>query len=202
MAAIGFNGGKLPPTHIYTDSDWSDAELQRKNNSWYPLSKTLAEQTAWDHMKKTNTFSLVVINPCLVIGPILQKSLNTSSEMIVNYLNGSKKTIPQSTMGFIDVRDVAELHIIAFENSSASGRYLMIQSSVPWEKICNTLRKITEGKKYAIPTEVAKGDPPTPMLFDCSKATKLLGRSFRPVEDSLVETVKSLEDNAFLSEAK
>jgi len=113
-----------------------------------------------------------------------------------------KKAIPQSTMGFIDVRDVAEAHILALETSSAQGRYLMIQSSNPWEKTCNTLRKITEGKKYSIPTALAKGDPPSPMLFDCSKAIKLLGRSFMTVENSLAETVKSLEDNGYVSETK
>jgi nucleoside-diphosphate-sugar epimerase len=200
VAAVAFNGGKLPSTHIYTEADWSDAEYQRSRDFWYPLSKTLAEQAAWDHMKNTKAFSLVVINPCMVVGPMLQKSLNTSSETIGSYLDGTKKVIPQSTMGFIDVRDVAEVHILALETPSASGRYLMIQSSTPWEKICNELRKITEGKKYAIPTEVAKGDPPTPMLFDCTKAIKLLGRSFRSWEESVAETVKSLEEHGFVKQ--
>jgi len=98
VVAVTYNGGKLPNTHAYTESDWSDIEFQRKGNLWYPLSKTLAEQAAWDHMKNTKAFSLVVINPSLIIGCMLQKSLNTSSEIILNYLNGKNKIIPQSTM--------------------------------------------------------------------------------------------------------
>jgi len=202
MVAVAFNG-KLPSTHVYTEADWSDIEYLRSGKQWYNLSKTLAEQAALDFMKNAKAkFSLVVINPALIIGPMLQKSLNASSEVILKYLNGTEKVIQQSVMIFIDVRDAAELHVLAFENPSASGRFNMVQSSLPWEKFCNVLRKTTKGKNYAIPTELAKGDPPKPMLFDCSKATKLLGRPFRPLAETVSDTVKSMEEHGFLNEMK
>jgi len=202
MAAIGFNGGTLPPTHVYTEADWSIAEMQRKNQLWYPLSKTLAEKAAWDYMatERKREYKLVVINPCLIVGPILQPVLNTSSEIIAGYLNGDKDTIPQSTMGLVDVRDVAEAHVKALENEEAEGRYLMIQRSAPWASTCEILRKETEGKKYKIPTTEAEGNKPTPMLFDCGKVIKLLGHPLIPVEDSLRETIKGLEQHGFVKE--
>jgi len=202
MAAVGFNGGKLPPTHIYTEADWSNADLQRQNQSWYPLSKTLAEKSAWDYMatERKRDFRLIVINPTLIVGPILQPTLNTSSEIVASYLNGEKEVIPQSTMGYVDVRDVAEAHIKAYESESAEGRYIMIERSLPWADLCEILRKETKGKKYKIPTKEAEGNKPTPMLFDSSKVIKLLGHPLITVEESIRDTIKGLEQHKFVKE--
>ncbi len=54
---------------------------------WYNLSKTLAEKAAWDFVKEKG-LDMVVINPSLVIGPVLQASKNTSSETILEFLDG------------------------------------------------------------------------------------------------------------------
>lgn len=54
---------------------------------WYVLSKTLAEDAAWKFAKEKG-IDLVVINPAMVIGPLLQPTLNTSSALILNLLNG------------------------------------------------------------------------------------------------------------------
>jgi cinnamoyl-CoA reductase len=51
------------------------------------MSKTLAEQAAWDFVKGKN-FELVVINPVLVVGTVLQPSMNESSEIVAQYLSG------------------------------------------------------------------------------------------------------------------
>jgi nucleoside-diphosphate-sugar epimerase len=54
---------------------------------WYNISKTLAEKAAWDFVKE-NGLNMATINPAMVIGPVLQDSKNTSSEIIVDILNG------------------------------------------------------------------------------------------------------------------
>jgi nucleoside-diphosphate-sugar epimerase len=54
---------------------------------WYHISKTLAEKAAWDFVKE-NGLNMTTINPAMVIGPVLQDSKNTSSEIIVDILNG------------------------------------------------------------------------------------------------------------------
>jgi nucleoside-diphosphate-sugar epimerase len=54
---------------------------------WYNISKTLAEKAAWDFVKE-NGLNMTTINPAMVIGPVLQDSKNTSSEIIVDILNG------------------------------------------------------------------------------------------------------------------
>jgi nucleoside-diphosphate-sugar epimerase len=51
------------------------------------LSKTLAEEAAWK-FSKDNGFEIVTINPAMVIGPLLQPTLNTSAEAILKLING------------------------------------------------------------------------------------------------------------------
>jgi nucleoside-diphosphate-sugar epimerase len=51
------------------------------------LSKTLAEEAAWK-FSKDNGFEIVTINPAMVIGPLLQPTLNTSAETILKLING------------------------------------------------------------------------------------------------------------------
>ena len=54
---------------------------------WYVLSKTLAEENAWKFAKEKG-IDIVTINPAMVIGPLLQPTLNTSAAMVLNLING------------------------------------------------------------------------------------------------------------------
>lgn len=52
------------------------------------LSKTLAEDAAWKFVKEKG-IDMVAINPAMVIGPLLQPTLNTSAAAILNLINGT-----------------------------------------------------------------------------------------------------------------
>lgn len=54
---------------------------------WYVLSKTLAEEAAWKFVKEKG-IDMVTINPAMVIGPLLQPTLNTSAAAIARLFNG------------------------------------------------------------------------------------------------------------------
>ena len=51
------------------------------------VSKTLAEDAAWKFAKEKG-IDMVTINPAMVIGPLLQPTLNTSAAAILNLING------------------------------------------------------------------------------------------------------------------
>lgn len=58
------------------------------------MSKTLGEQAAWDFVKGKQ-FDLVSVNPSIVLGTMLQPTLNASVEFTVeNYLSGENHTAP------------------------------------------------------------------------------------------------------------
>ncbi|KAL5707968.1 hypothetical protein ACHQM5_018812 [Ranunculus cassubicifolius] len=88
---------------------------------WFVLSKTLAEESAWKFAKE-NGLDIVTINPGMVIGPLLQPTLNTSAGAVLNLIKGPE-TYNNMTLGWVDVRDVVNAHILAFEVRTASGRY-------------------------------------------------------------------------------
>ncbi|TYI40584.1 hypothetical protein ES332_A02G172900v1 [Gossypium tomentosum] len=64
---------------------------------------------------------MVTINPDMVLGPLLQPTLNTSVEPIAKLVGA--ETFRTATCRLADVRDVANAHILAFENPLACGRY-------------------------------------------------------------------------------
>jgi nucleoside-diphosphate-sugar epimerase len=51
------------------------------------VSKTLAEEAAWK-FSRDNGLEIVTINPAMVIGSLLQPTLNTSAEAILKLING------------------------------------------------------------------------------------------------------------------
>lgn len=59
---------------------------------WYVLSKILAENVAWKFTKE-HGIDMVVINPGMVIGPILQPSASSSVGMILDLVNGTSGTL-------------------------------------------------------------------------------------------------------------
>ncbi|KAF0901125.1 hypothetical protein E2562_038034 [Oryza meyeriana var. granulata] len=50
---------------------WSDLDHCRDTGNWYCYAKTVAEQAAWE-LAKERRLDLVVVNPSLVLGPLLQ----------------------------------------------------------------------------------------------------------------------------------
>jgi nucleoside-diphosphate-sugar epimerase len=57
------------------------------SQDWYYLSKTLAEREAFAYAEKTG-LDIVTVLPSLVIGPLMQSTVNSSSEILLNYLKG------------------------------------------------------------------------------------------------------------------
>ena len=73
---------------------------------------------------------LVVVVPPVTVGPMLQPTLNASCYRVLTYMRGTKKTYPNAVMALVDVRDVAEAHVLVYENPNASGRYFCIGTVV------------------------------------------------------------------------
>lgn len=110
----------------------------------------MAEQAAWDEAKARGV-DLVVVNPVLVLGPLLQSAINASTIHILKYLTGSAKTYANATQAYVHVKDVALAHILVYETPSASGRYLCSESSLHRGELVDILAK--HFPEYPIPTK-------------------------------------------------
>ncbi|KAJ0037975.1 hypothetical protein Pint_23919 [Pistacia integerrima] len=90
LASIVFNGKPLTPDVVVDEIWFSDPAFCKESKYWYHLSKTLAEEAAW-RFAKENGIDLITLHPGLVIGPLLQSSLNFSVEVISNLFNGNNQ---------------------------------------------------------------------------------------------------------------
>ena len=124
FAAVGYSHNN--EHQLITEADWTNPE--DKHLSAYLKSKVLAEKAAWDYIKTQGEgLSLAVINPMAILGPMLSEKLSSGHDLLKRMFDGSMKAIPQITLGIVDVRDVADLHIRAMEADQANGeRFLAL----------------------------------------------------------------------------
>jgi len=192
------------PGHVYTEADWNPityAEAAAKETPGpvaYCASKTFAERAAFEFVEKNKpNFTVSTICPPMVYGPAAQtiddlSHLNTSSADIYRLINGSEKTVPETSFfAWVDVRDVGEAHARAYELPEAAGqRYFMVSGQYTYQQICDIISKNFPEKRDLIP----EGQPgaPFPNVYgvDNSKAKRELGMTFRSLEESIVDMVK------------
>ncbi|KAJ6833099.1 cinnamoyl-CoA reductase 2-like [Iris pallida] len=74
-----------PQDKLMDEGCWSDKEYCRKTENWYCLSKTLAEADALDYAAK-HGLDVVTVCPAMVLGPLLQATVNSSSLFLLNLL--------------------------------------------------------------------------------------------------------------------
>ena len=114
---------------------WTD--INSKYVTPYQKSKTIAEKAAWDFINNqddNNKLEMAVINPGGVMGPQLGNDLDGASTQIVTQLiTGQFPMIPALSFPFIDVRDVAILHLKAMITPEANGkRFIAAHTKPAW----------------------------------------------------------------------
>jgi dihydroflavonol-4-reductase len=207
--------------HVYTEKDWNETSSLTRNPYYY--SKTLAERSAWDFIKREKpAFELVVVNPSVVVGPSLVPSLNTSNRILCDFLSGTYPIIMSLNWGFVDVRDAAHAHVLAMENKKAKGRYLCTSETLSAAEVVKILREAAYGK-YKLPKLKLTGMVGNVLVkilvstkpkgvrtyirtnvgrdvkYDNSKIRQELGMTFRPVKESILEAVEDLIRRKYIS---
>jgi dihydroflavonol-4-reductase len=204
--------------HVLTEADWNQHSSLERNPYYY--SKTLAEKEAWRIVNegidgKKPGYDLVVINPFLVVGPALTAALNPSNQVFADMLKGTYPGIMRIAWGFVDVRDVALAHVLALETEKAQGRYICANVTVGMREVVEILQAAGYGH-YKLPKiglDCAAGDFVVTLSsyfqpkgvgsylrthigrtpnFDNSKIQRELGLRFRPVKDSIHDSITDL----------
>ena len=191
---------------------WTD--INSKYVTPYQKSKTIAEKAAWDfynNQDNSNKMEMAVINPGGVMGPQLGNDLGGASTQIVSQLiSGKFPMIPALSFPFIDVRDVAILHLKAMTTPEADGkRFIAAHSEPTWmyqvaevlsaagyEKI--KLKKAPSFMLKLIGLFDNKTKSLVPMLdkyvpCDNSQTVKILNWKPMPWEQAFIEHAKSIE---------
>jgi nucleoside-diphosphate-sugar epimerase len=193
----------------YTESDWTDGNDPARTP--YVRSKTLAEQAAWEHARAAGAEDrLATINPGAIIGPALSDDHSYSLQVIQRLLGGMPAA-PRLGFTFVDVRDVADLHLRALTTPAAGGERFIATDRFLWmPEVAKVLRERLGDAASKVPTRVAPnlmirvmalfdgsvrsvvGDLGKRTWFSSEKARSTLGWTTRPVEDSIEETARSL----------
>jgi dihydroflavonol-4-reductase len=196
------------PQRTYSEADWNtDSSLER--NPYY-YSKAVAERAAWRFIEERHpSWDLVAINPSLVIGPSLIAARNVSTGILTDLYKGVYPAILNLSWSMVDVRDVAAAHVRAVEVAEAKGRYVCANETMDMKRLVSILARHGKGKlpRFALPDAVVRvasylqskgvrsylqsnlGKVPR---YDNSKIQRELGVRFRPVEDSIADTVADL----------
>ncbi|XP_073011234.1 cinnamoyl-CoA reductase 1-like [Typha latifolia] len=181
---------------VVNESCWSDLEYCKKTKNWYCYGKTAAEKAAWETAKERGV-DLVVVNPVLVIGPLLQPTVNASIMHVLKYLDGSVRKYTNAVQGYVHVRDVAAAHVRVYEEEEASGRYLCAERVLHREEVVRILGKFFP--EYPVPTKCSDEVNPRKQPYKISnQRLKDLGLQFTPVAQCLYDTVKSLQEKGHL----
>lgn len=107
-----------------------------------------------------------------------------------------------STRPFIDVRDVARLHVFAIEHSDKTNgeRYLTVAGQSSGQAVADILNKHYPQRKGIIkvgqPGQGYQADykiPPGGISFDSSKAVKATGQDWIGFEKTVLDAAKAFE---------
>lgn len=138
-AAVSY-GHQNAPERPLDETHWS--EPGGPGMTPYVTSKTLAEQDAWEIVKKANgKTTLTTILPGLVLGPVLEEDFGTSAAVVRKLMLGEFPGCPDFGWPTVDVRDVAALHILALESDQAADeRFLCANGYASLRQIAEVVR--------------------------------------------------------------
>jgi nucleoside-diphosphate-sugar epimerase len=191
-----------------TEAAWSDPDDTALTP--YARSKTIAELAAWNLVRERGEEErLAVVNPGAILGPVLGGESSTSLQMVERLLKGMPGT-PRIGFSVVDVRDVADLHILAMTApGTGAERYLAVARFQWMADVAAVLRErlgpaAAKVPKRSIPNLVVRGmalfDPTARSVVgqlgkrvELSNAkARALGWEPRPVEDTIADTGRSL----------
>lgn len=195
------------PSYTYSEKNWNPVTMEIATTNpkvGYFASKTFAERAAWTFCEEEKPdFSVAVINPVMVFGPIIHSinsldAINTSNTIIRNLIQGRiTDTLPPSgTFIWVDVRDVAFAHVRAMEVPEAGGkRFFLAAGYFSNKKILDVIRKAYPELEEKLPSKNSEDDFPSQIFaIDHSRSEQILGIEYRSFDAAIIDTVKSLRE--------
>ncbi|THH13590.1 hypothetical protein EUX98_g9704, partial [Antrodiella citrinella] len=203
---------------LVDDDSWNDEVLEEykkqgkdaNNAVKYMTSKTLAEKRAWewyDANKAGLSWDLTTLSPPWIFAPVLYE-INTYNDMgfsnqwlykalVLNKFTEGDSPLNYPAHGWVDARDVAELHVRALEVPAAGGEGIMLVagefvwqdaidvanalSPSPWPSHKQPFYKGLEGLKVHY------------LSWDTSKEKKIFGHKFKTLEETMTDILADYE---------
>ena len=189
--------------------------------SHYEHSKWQAEREAFSAAASAGV-ELVSVNPASVQGPGRTRG---TAKLLLGYLNGTLKTVIDSRMSIVDIADCAEAHLRAETAGVTGERYLISGATLTVREAIAVMGGIAgiEGVPRILPAPVAMATATVigaigrvrrrrapfcrEMMrtllhghaYDGTRATRELGLSYAPIEETLLRTLAWYQQNGFIT---
>ncbi|KAH6907386.1 D-lactaldehyde dehydrogenase [Coprinopsis sp. MPI-PUGE-AT-0042] len=203
-------------TRELTEEDWNESSLKAVEAQGaeagvthvYGASKVLAERAARDFVTKHKgeiSWDLTTIAPPFVFGPPLgdatsPETLSGSLKYFYDFLL-PKEPKPREALGspsvWVDVRDVAEAHVLALEKEKAGGeRILVVAEAFIWQDFVDVAFNLNLPDR-----KLSKGFPELSRDLSYSVSTKkskeILGLNYRSKEETVKDTFEEFARRGF-----
>jgi dihydroflavonol-4-reductase len=204
---------KYADGQVLTTDTWAkDANIEENP---YGYAKYSAEMLVRDwHKTKDESFRMVTINPCVVLGPPLSKRhLRGSPSFVMMLLNREIPFVIPMHMSIVDVRDVAEAHVRAMTKGEQAGRYLVVSGQMWWREVASTIKAAHPDLRvpmrqipYLLSLVVSIFHPKVSLswalthlgkrlFWDATPAEKDLDMEWLSPEQSLLDTIPTILEN-------
>lgn len=215
VGALGLRGDGSP-------ADETTPVERRHVVGRYKKSKYDAERVAEAWARRG--LPVVIVNPSTPVGERDIKPTPTG-QMIVDFLNRRLPAYVDTGLNLVDVRDVAEGHLLAADRGKPGEKYILGNRNMTLQEILQTLSRLTGlpaptvRLPHALPLAAAAvatlfakltGRPPRislesvrmsrhRMFFDAGKAVRELGLPQTPVEEALGRAVAWFRERGYVS---
>jgi dihydroflavonol-4-reductase len=155
-----------------------------------------------------------VVCPGVVIGPG-DIAPTPSGKIIINSLKGAPPLYTDGGASYVDVRDAAEVHVLAAEKGRAGERYIATAHNLTNLELLESIMRAADKKRrfYKLPAGIVRravsgmeaqakkrgGEPMLtrnffeyslkPSFYDNAKAVGELGATFRPFDETLRDAI-------------
>lgn len=186
----------------------------------YKRSKYQAERIAEEWARRG--LDVVIVNPSTPVGELDIKPTPTG-QIIVDFLNRRMPATVDTGMNFIDVRDVAQGHLLAAERGRTGRKYILGHANLSLRDLLQVLADLTGQRApwirlphwvplavAAVDTRLARWRGGRPrvsleavqmaghkMYFDCSRAVSELGLPQSPLREALERAVDWFRERGY-----
>jgi nucleoside-diphosphate-sugar epimerase len=205
------------PDGRFGPEDWNTSSSL--SHQAYSYSKTEAEKAARRLIEAQDEKDVVTIHPGFVLGPSLApRKDSTSIDFILQMLSGQFKLgAPQLHFGFVDVRDISEMHIrAALSDRSSNQRYIGISKSSHVLELAEIIENhfpnefplpkrflpkflmYLMGPFLGLSWKFVGRNIGIPIAFDTSLTKRDLAFQFRPLDQTLKDMVEQMKKRHWL----
>ena len=219
-SALASNNDPCPLPNGFTEESFNKTSTASEEPSIF--AKALFEAEVWRLAKGSNV-DISVIIPAIMVGPSRTSESSDAMRLVCDFARSSSyfPLAPNMYWNFVDVRDVALMHVTALDSTVAKNRrYIASGSNLNLAEIGRLIRKANSNLKapiFSMPTGLALLGP----LFGASRvrfsylwknlgvrrpmantrATSELGITFRSMEDTIRDSIADLSEQGMLPEA-